>query len=403
MSYQGKKFSILRRSMEKRPQKLEERNLFDHFLGTHKNGMGSLYRRRKRMEKKKQLEAAAERKKRANTILEEAAALEKEAASYEPWGHEEAQVLLKKAKLLRAQAEALTDGRASSSKEAERTLSTLVRKPAPRVYPTVRPTVYTYEPDPQVVALKDAILSGERNFMNGISYRINPVDTMKMITASSVFGEPQYYRGGDRVDATVLDGTYGIDELFTKYSLSMLDPFRGMKTSQVMEKAIDEALTADFEATLKWAVELREKYLMRLNPQVILVRAAIHPGRPAYTETHPGKFAEYALQIMPRGDDVIHQAEYWLSMNGNKNGIPAILKRSWATRIGQMDAYSMAKYANSGMGLVDVVRLCHAKGPLVDTLMRTGRVPMPESKSNWERLRASGMSWHVTRLLFLYR
>ena len=118
MSYQGKKFSILRRSMEKRPQKLEERNLFDHFLGTHKNGMGSLYRRRKRMEKKKQLEAAAERKKRANTILEEAAALEKEAASYEPWGHEEAQVLLKKAKLLRAQAEALTDGRASFGAKA---------------------------------------------------------------------------------------------------------------------------------------------------------------------------------------------------------------------------------------------------------------------------------------------
>ena len=56
------------------------------------------------------------------------------------------------------------------------------------------------------------------------------------------------------------------------------DHFDGMKTSQVMEKAIDEALSADFEATLRWAVELRDRYMMRMNPQVILVRAAQHPG-----------------------------------------------------------------------------------------------------------------------------
>ena len=36
----------------------------------------------------------------------------------------------------------------------------------------------------------------ERNFMGGISYRINPLDTLKMVTASSIFGEPQYYRDG---------------------------------------------------------------------------------------------------------------------------------------------------------------------------------------------------------------
>ena len=30
------------------------------------------------------------------------------------------------------------------------------------------------------------------NFMGGISYELNPLDNMKMVTASSIFGEPQY-------------------------------------------------------------------------------------------------------------------------------------------------------------------------------------------------------------------
>ena len=34
------------------------------------------------------------------------------------------------------------------------------------------------------------------NFMQGESYRIGPLDTLKMVTASSIFGEPSYYRAG---------------------------------------------------------------------------------------------------------------------------------------------------------------------------------------------------------------
>ena len=230
------------------------------------------------------------------------------------------------------------------------------------------------------------------NFMGGVSYPLHPVDTLKMISASSVFGEPQYYRDGDRAQAKVVDGYFGLDRVFARYSLSALDHFQGMTTSQVMEKAIDEALSADFEATLRWAVELRDRYMMRLNPQVILVRAAQHPGRAAFTQAHPGEFAKIAMQVMFRADDVIHQAEYYLAKHGSKKRIPAVLKRAWAQRVGGMDAYAMAKYGNSGMGLIDVVRICHAKGPLVDTLMREGKVPMPEGENTWERLRASGKS-----------
>ena len=35
------------------------------------------------------------------------------------------------------------------------------------------------------------------NFMGGISYTLNPLDTLKLVTASSIFGEPAYYRDGE--------------------------------------------------------------------------------------------------------------------------------------------------------------------------------------------------------------
>lgn len=248
-------------------------------------------------------------------------------------------------------------------------------------------------PVPVTKALAEAVESGERNFMGGVSYRIDPLNTLKMISASSVFGEPQYYRGGDRADAALLDGVFDVDRVFAQYSLSMLDGFRGMKTSRVMEKAIDGALAYDFASTLEWAAELRDTYGMRLNPQVIMVRAAKHPARRAYTAAHPGEFSGIARRVMRRGDDVISQAEYCLAQGGGKKGIPAVLKRSWAERIGGMDAYSMAKYGRHGMGLVDVVRICHAKGALVDELMRNGRVQMPKGEDVWERMRASGFGW----------
>ncbi|MBQ6972925.1 MAG: TROVE domain-containing protein [Synergistaceae bacterium] len=235
--------------------------------------------------------------------------------------------------------------------------------------------------------------SGVRNFMAGISYEVNPLDTLKMVSASSVFGEPQYYRDGENSEATILDGVYGIDRAFMKYSLRAMDKFSGMNTSQVMEKAIDDALAADFGGVLEWAVELRNRYMMRLNPQIIMVRAAIHPDRAAFTSANPGKFSEIAQKVMFRGDDVINQLQYWLFTRGSKNGIPAVLKRSWAKNIGAMSAYSLSKYGHAGVGLVDAVRICHAKGPLVDTLMKDGRVPMPEGQDTWERLRASGKSW----------
>lgn len=234
------------------------------------------------------------------------------------------------------------------------------------------------------------------NFMGGISYRWNPLDTLKIITASSVFGEPAYYRDGEFEEAAaakIRDGIFSVSPLFEAFLIPQLKEYSGMKTSQVMEQAIDRALDYDFGAVLQWAVTLRRDYRMRLNPQVIMVRAAIHPGREEYTARHPGAFARINAQVMSRADEPASQLAYYLYRQHGKQGIPGILKRSWADRIARMSRYEIYKYRNSGIGMIDTVRICHAKGADVDELMRTGTVQMPQEEKTWESLRAGGASW----------
>jgi len=355
------------------------------------DGNRSVHKRNGRMEEAAMLAAQEKAKEIADALNAKAEELLEQARRVVRWSEAEARRMAAEAARLRASAVAGT-------------ISTTVRPTPARTWScpapaaswsssTVSWTPPVRQPDPRAQELAAMLKDSQRNFMDGISYTVNPLDTLKLISASSVFGEPQYYRDGDSGQAKLLDGMYGIDAVFARYSLDVMDPYRGQKTSRVMEQAIDAALDCDFGAVLDWALELRTRYMMRLNPQVIMARAAMHPGRVAYTRTHPGRFAEIEAKVMARGDDVSHQLRYCLAVNGSKRGIPAILKRSWARRIGDMDAYTMAKYANAGIGLVDAVRICHAKGPLVDTLMRQGKVPMPEGQDTWERLRASGKGW----------
>lgn len=231
------------------------------------------------------------------------------------------------------------------------------------------------------------------NFMGGTSYTLNPLDTLKIITASSIFGEPQYYRNGEFEKAgCVNDGLLRIHPLFRDFCV-IPDVLVGKNTSQVMEEAIDAALDYDFGATLDWAVALRKNFLMRLNPQVIMVRAAMHPAREKFTTANPGRFAEVNQIVMSRADEPASQLTYYLYRNGSKASIPNVLKRSWAKRIEAMSEYDVYKYRNKGLGIIDTVRICHANSPVIDKLMRTGTVDLPVENKTWETLRASGMEW----------
>lgn len=231
------------------------------------------------------------------------------------------------------------------------------------------------------------------NFMAGDSFEINPLDTLKMVTASSIFGEPQYYRDGEFSNKGIVDGIFKIDKLMIDYVLDRFDKYKGMKTSEMMEKIIDEALDYDFAAVLDWAVQLRTEYNMRLNPQVIMVRAAIHDKRIEFTKKNPMSFANAQQQVMRRGDDVTSQLTYYLYKNQSKTNVPNILKRSWAKNISSLSRYSLYKYRNHGIGLIDAIRICHASGKNIDELMRTGTVQMAKDNTTWENLRANGATW----------
>jgi len=221
-----------------------------------------------------------------------------------------------------------------------------------------------------------------RNFMGGTSFTINPVDTFKIVAASSIFGEPSYYRGSDKATPRAT-GRHN-------HWLQSAKP--DIKTDEMFENALDKALDHDFMATLKVIQNLRHRYNMRLNPSVGIVRAAMHPKRSQFNIDNPSVFKAAAISVARRPDDITNQFEYWMKKNGSKNKLPNILKRSWAKRLAMYDRYQIAKYQSKG--LRDLVRISHAKGEMIDELMRTqGSIPMDENQSTWERLRSQGKGW----------
>ena len=245
-----------------------------------------------------------------------------------------------------------------------------------------------------VKANRNVSVNAETNYMGGVSFKLSPIETLKLVSASSIFGEPSYYRdGAESIKYIAQDLEWDIDESFADYVLPDFTKFSGKNTAEIMEQVIDEALSEDFMATLDWAVELRNKYLMRLNPQIIMVRAAIHPNRKEFTAKNPKSFAEHNLSVMSRADDVISQLTYYLYINKDKNNIPGLLKKSWANKINSLSRYELYKYRNHGIGLIDTIRICHAHGNDINELMKTGTIAMPEDNLTWETLKATGKSW----------
>lgn len=225
------------------------------------------------------------------------------------------------------------------------------------------------------------------NFMGGDSYKINPLDTLKMIAASSIMGEPSYYRDSKS------SKKYCVNSLVSDFVVTP-DWFDNKTTDEIFTKAIDKALVYDFLGTLHLAVELRDTYNMRLNPQVIMVRAAVHPYRKKFTSENPGVFGALNQKVMRRADEPLTQITYYLYINGGKkNNIPSILKRSWANRISALTPYEIAKYRNHEVGMIDGVRISHATSEVIDELMSTGKVEVAVDNMTWENLRSAGKSW----------
>lgn len=224
------------------------------------------------------------------------------------------------------------------------------------------------------------------NFMGGNSYKLNPLQTLKIVAASSIFGEPQYYRDGISAPMTIKNHS-----TLMEYSI-IEDLFKDKRSAaDVFTSAIDDALNYDFKGVLDLALELRQDYFMRLNPAVIFVRATMHNHRAEFNESNPGYMKSVGFAIAPRPDDVTNQFEYFMYINKTKNGMPSLLKRTWAESLESYSRYQLNKY--KGKRLIDLVRLSHANNEDINELMRTGTLEVKDTEQTWEMMKSAGKTW----------
>jgi len=224
-----------------------------------------------------------------------------------------------------------------------------------------------------------------RTFEGGTNYKISPLEAAKLSLASGICGEPQFYRPKGKA-TPVRVSKYNIfgDELKSTPS-----------QAEFQEQLIDAALEHDFKGTLELGRELRSKYMMRLNPSVLFVRAAIHKDRAKFNEENGDFMKRVGVDICQRADDPINQFGYFCYTKGGKKNLPSILKRVWKETLEALNRYRVNKYKGTGSGasLIDVVRISHAHNEIIDELMRTGTVKVEETDMTWEMLRSQGKSW----------
>jgi len=238
------------------------------------------------------------------------------------------------------------------------------------------------------------------NFMGGPSYDIkSPILRLICMSASSFFGEPMYYK--DLKAKSKKHCAHSVNLLSDaqrKYLRSLLNAvddyaWRNMTPAAAMEKAIDEALDFDPEATLQWAATLRREEFIRTTPQVILIRAANHPK-----VRGTGLTRKYAALITGRMDEPAVQLAYQLSTFGD-HPVPNAMKRAWKDILSGATAYQLAKYRMEDrvVKTVDVANLAMGKGfygydSPIGKLMR-GELKLGEDVKTWESIRSGGGSW----------
>ena len=213
-----------------------------------------------------------------------------------------------------------------------------------------------------------------QNFMGGNSWDVsNPFIKLRMIAASSFFGEPQYYKEDGSIN---LKYEYtNIDQETFKYVENFLgkcfiapspSDCDSCSWQETIEHVIDDCLNIDVEKTLHIASMLRNEDLIRSTPQVILVRAAMHEKCKG-----TGLIGKYINKICIRGDEPAAGLSYLISKYGKKTPIPNSLKKGWKRVLESFDDYVISKYKmeNNFVKTRDVVNLVHAYSNSIHKLM----------------------------------
>lgn len=242
------------------------------------------------------------------------------------------------------------------------------------------------------------------NFMGNISFEVSPLIRLEIMAASAFFGEPQFYlpdhtngqsagkrkKGKGKVKASN-PATLSPAELRELHAqLNAFDTYdwRSLSPMQKMERAIDEAIAFDPEATLRLAVHLRQQSFVRHTPQIILVRAANHPRLRG-----TGLVRQYAKTIIGRADELPLQLGYQLTAypetnpyNQTGKRIPNALTRAWRDALEHFTDYDLAKYREArvyGKRLRDVANLCRPSAAVNASI-----APLMEST-----LKVKGRTW----------
>ena len=258
------------------------------------------------------------------------------------------------------------------------------------------------------------------NFMGCISFGLDPVRALQIIMTSMICGESQYYRPNSVAQtAPGLKSLVMFPEMYdTPKSAGIADT-----SNSFVSKAIQAALDYDYERTIGLISDLRTKYLMRLNPQILLISAIHHPKRLEYSSANPLKLRTIIRESSQIPTDWCTQFE--LLKTSNKP-IPSVWKREIALLLEDISPYHAVKYIHGGKtgdaknkkvkktdkktdktktadkvkvsaSLVDLIRITHPrsrKNPIIAEIVKTGKYVAPnESTDTWERLRSQGKSW----------
>lgn len=262
------------------------------------------------------------------------------------------------------------------------------------------------------------------NFMNGVSFKLGALQTLQIVMTSMISGEAQYYRpSGERTtkksdtiiasNAAVKPTCHINNKAVTFKQHFLLGKLYESETSETtesyMSNIVKNALDEDFQGTVKFISTLRDDYMMRLNPQILLVSALLHKDRAKFNISHPNLMRSAISEAGSLPTDWCKQFEL-LKISGETP--PSIWKREIAKKLENMSRYHALKYINGGKtgkvinkieaskslaSLVDLIRITHPKGPsgsVVAEIVKTGKVvSSDDSEETWERLRSSGKSW----------
>ena len=180
------------------------------------------------------------------------------------------------------------------------------------------------------------------NFMGGKSFKLNPLQTLRIVSTSMICGENMYYRPNHNEQSIFNERSKCSSACLSDYvlfpDLYMIEPDN---SEDYFTQIIQKALEYDYGGTLEFIQQLRQDYYMRLNSHALVVSAIHHPSRVKFNAEHPNKMKEAIRSACLIPTDWTTQFRL---LSASKRPIPTIWKKTIAGMMENMTAYHASKY-----------------------------------------------------------